>query len=293
MLLAAAQQANSGEARGPAPASDPRDPPTLTIGFQDGLLSIEANQWPWAKVLKKITETTGIHFHYTLALEGSVTLSFADLPVRQALERLFGPEANFLFRYPGVGDLPGFLPKEVWVLGTVRGEGPAPSRMPGSKGELSLPESNSAVDHQTLDMIPDEAPGEREEIDKLLEMAQDDDPTIRAQALSDLSQSGKDSGGTIRSALAAALTDEDARVRGHAVQILAGRGASEEMEHLWQALSDPDPYVRAMVVRTAVLNDQGIALLLEAGSDEDATVRSDAAFRLKQELQPGQSEQRE
>jgi len=142
-------------------------------------------------------------------------------------------------------------------------------------------------------MIPDEAPGEREEIDKLLEMAQDDDPTIRAQALSDLSQSGKDSGGTIRSALAAALTDEDARVRGHAVQILAGRGASEEMEDLWQALSDPDPYVRAMVVRTAVLNDQGIALLLEAGSDEDATVRSDAAFRLKQELQPGQSEQRE
>lgn len=299
VLLAGAQQANSGEVTGTALQSDPRDPPTLTISFRDGLLSIEAKHGPWAKVLKEIRKKTGIRFHYTLALEGSVTLSFADLPVKEALERLFGPEANFVFRYQGAGDLLGSLalPNEVWVLGKVRGEGPESSKTLGGKteGELSSPASNPRVDPgQTLEMtdrvqwhlvVPDEAPGEQEEIDKFLEMAQDDDPAIRARALSALSESGKADGGTIPSALVAALKDEDASVRGHAVQILAGRGGPEAMEHLWQALSDPDPYVRTMVVRTAVPNDQGIALLLAAGSDEDATVRSDAAFRLKEELQ--------
>jgi HEAT repeat protein len=53
------------------------------------------------------------------------------------------------------------------------------------------------------------------------------------------------------------------------------------MGHLWEALSDSDPFVRAMAVETVDPQGQGIALLEEAASDSDQIVRSTAKFRLE------------
>lgn len=72
----------------------------------------------------------------------------------------------------------------------------------------------------------------------------DEDPATRVQALVILSGSGITDEGTVELALAAALTDEDASVRGYAVQALASQRGLEAMEPLWQALQDPDPGVR-------------------------------------------------
>ena len=56
------------------------------------------------------------------------------------------------------------------------------------------------------------------------------------------------------------------------------------MGHLWRALRDPSAEVRIMAVESVEPKDQGIALLQEALSDVNETVRSMAANRLNQEL---------
>ncbi|MGH8607851.1 MAG: hypothetical protein ACREX9_10670 [Gammaproteobacteria bacterium] len=98
---------------------------TLRLRFNDGLLSLHANQHSYAQVLGAIQKETGILLHYPLPLPSSITESFTALPVKLALERLFGPEASFIFRYAVADEAPGPLavPKEVWVIGTIRARG--------------------------------------------------------------------------------------------------------------------------------------------------------------------------
>jgi hypothetical protein len=111
---------------------------TVSVSFRDGLLSVEAKAGTWMQVLNEITEQTGIRFHHSLPFAGSVTMFFANLPVRQAIERLFGPEVDFMCRYDGTAYSPSSLPKEVWVLGKVQGR--------GAGGQQSAPANNAGVD---------------------------------------------------------------------------------------------------------------------------------------------------
>ena len=69
--------------------SDRPNATTVSVSFRDGLLSVEAKAGTWMQVLNEVTEQTGIRFHHSLPFAGSVTVSFANLPVRQAIERLF------------------------------------------------------------------------------------------------------------------------------------------------------------------------------------------------------------
>lgn len=266
------------------------DPQMLQVGFQEKLLSIDAKQEPWETVLEEIREKTGIRFHASVPLAGSVSLSIPPLPIRQALQRLFGPETDMIIRYGGDAG----LPKEVWIFGRLRAAGRENHPHVGGKAEGGLgasgsdPSSAAGQAPEGADVAgePLEAEGDtigaKDAIDMLVEMAQDDDPAARVQGLSALADSGEADEGTVQSALDAALADRDASVRGYAVQALASRGGEEAMGHLWQALRDPDPYVRVMAVETVAPQDQGIALLQAALSDPDETVRSLARFRLQQ-----------
>lgn len=74
---------------------------SLRLRFDDGLLSLHANQRPFAEVLGAIQKETGIRFHYTIPMAEVVTLSFKDVPVQEALKRLLGREAQLMFRFPG------------------------------------------------------------------------------------------------------------------------------------------------------------------------------------------------
>lgn len=260
-------------------------------------MSIEASQRPWTEVLNEIREKTGMRFHYSVPLAGSVTVSFTGLPVKQALERLFGPEADFVCLYPKKALRPVAVPQEVWVLGTVRGEGseafqttggsdqaalgskatdPSVSHGPGIEGANGTGEAAAAEDSQGgLDL------NDPQVIDHLVEMARNEDPATRVRALSSLASSGPENEGAVELALDAALTDHDVSVRGFAVQALASRRGPEAMEHLWHAVQDPDPRVRMRAIESVgPSNDLYIALLQEALSDADETVRSLAAFRL-------------
>ena len=71
-------------------------------------------------------------------------------------------------------------------------------------------------------------------------------------------------------------------IKGYAIQALAERGDPEAMRSLRQALRDPDPSVRMMVVENVILKEEGLPLPQEALSDEDEAVRSAAAFWLEQ-----------
>jgi HEAT repeat protein len=118
--------------------------------------------------------------------------------------------------------------------------------------------------------------------DHLVELARDEDPETRVQALSTLAGGGNADEGAVESALDAALTDKDPSVRGAAVQALASRRGVDAIEHLRQALEDPDPGVRIIAVENVALQGQGLVLLREALSDADELVRTIAADRLKQ-----------
>ena len=258
---------------------------TVRVSFRDGLLSVEAKAGTWMQVLNEITEQTGVRFHYSLPFAGSVTVSFANLPVRQAIERLFGPEADFMFRYDGTAFSSASLPKEVWVLGKVQGGG-AGGQQSGPSNKAGVDSNQAHVGTGRADKLEaaEKSPIDKESIDDFIAMSRDEDPQMRRQAIVTLANSGK--GGeddAVVTALDSALTDEDASVRGYAVQALAKRGGSKAMGHLWQALRDPDADVRIMAVESVEPRDQGIALLQEALSDVNETVRSMAAYRLSQE----------
>lgn len=304
-LILGAPQATALESRSIVNQSGPLVSPAYEVNLQDNLLSIESKQMPWTTMLRAISKKTGIRFHYSIPLEGSVSVSFNALPVRQGLERLFGPEAHFILRYP-IGSGPpveqGRLPLEVWVLGKVAGD--IASGTPGRKlaegvteiagSPMANPGTEQEMPEDVLEPIPtpEEIQAAQEEIDTLIDMTRHDDPAQRLQALLSLSGHDKVDAVTVRSTLEAALKDRDANVRGYAVQTLGSHGGSEAIGYLWQALRDPDPAVRIAAIQTAVPTDQGHAFLQAALADKDEHVRSIAVLMQKQEQEPADGSDR-
>jgi hypothetical protein len=120
VLVGAFLALGAQHAVGETPASTPRPAsPAVRVGFQNGLLSIHAKDEPWENVLDEVHAQTGIFLRVSMPLEGSVSVAFTNLPVEQALRRLFGPDANFAILYPDQtpGPASAALPAEVWVLG--------------------------------------------------------------------------------------------------------------------------------------------------------------------------------
>ncbi len=294
MLVTAWLCTASALANGPAPQaieSPTPDPQSLQLRFDDGLLSLHAKQRSLAEVLGAIRKATGIRLHHPLPLPESITESFTALPVKSALERLFGPEASLVFRFEVADEAPGPLavPKEVWVVGTIRARGTAATAEGGeSRSPVAAPDAaprpatTPTLTGEDQSLLP--GLGHEEAIDSLLGMTRDEDPEMRLQALAALSQGaqgGESDKATVRSAIDAALTDKDARVRGQALQALANLGEAEAMPKLWQALRDPDPDVRILAIESAGPGEQGRALLDAALADEDESVRAVARARLQ------------
>lgn len=208
-----------------------------------------------------------------MSLEGRVTTSFSELPLRQAFQRLLGSDANFIFQYPKDSRRNSDLvPTAVWVLGKQKVEHAA-----------SLSEQKES---NPSDRVQDKSQGNKPApLDELIEMTKSDFPSVRIQGLKELSASEQTDERPFNEVLEAALTDQDPGVRAQAVEIIAGRAGDEATQYLWQALRDPDPAVRMMVVQSVEPTDQGLALLQEALSDEDESVRALASLSLQQDTQ--------
>jgi hypothetical protein len=109
----------------------------LWVGFQNGLLSLEAKDAPAQRVLHEVCAKTGVFLQASVPLQGSVTASFKDLPVEPALRRLFGSDANFIFLYQGQKPASGsvVVPSDVWVLGKGTGEAPHTATAPNDQAK--------------------------------------------------------------------------------------------------------------------------------------------------------------
>ncbi len=262
---------------------------SLRLRFDDGLLSLHANQQPFAEVLGAIQKETGIRFHYTIPMAEAVTLSFNDLPVQEALKRLLGREAQLTCRFPegpSAASRAG-VPEQVWILGKVAG--PIPEA--GGATDNSAPLGEGGVARaQSLDPpapadepLPDADPGtgEQPDIESLIETTKSEDSMLRLQAVSALAvSSSQDDQEAVNGALHAALTDPDAPVRAQAVLALVRRGGPEATGYLEQALRDQDPGVRIMALQSVVPAQHGVDLVKQALSDADPVVRTMAEAKL-------------
>jgi hypothetical protein len=121
----------------------------------------------------------------------------------------------------------------------------------------------------------------------LVGLTKSEEPEMRLKALSLLQENGQGDENVLLSTLGAALSDEDAGIKAYAIEVLADRGGSEAMDYLHQALRDPNPSVREMVLENAVQQDTGLPLLQEALQDEDEAVRSLATFLLTRRAPEG------
>lgn len=222
-------------------------------------LQLEAHQQPLTRILKKITDTTGVAIHYSVLSKELITATCVGTTVKQVLECLFDKRADLIFRY--AKNVSPNRPEEVWVLGTNFG---AEDRCTTVGIETHTPLTNMRV--------------ETGGVNELLERAKTHDPMQRADAVARLAAEGQANEESVNSALVSALSDKNAEVRAQAVSGLANRDSSDAQAALQNAMQDDDASVRLMAVDRAGNN---VTLLQQALADSDETVRAYAATKLE------------
>lgn len=133
---------------------------------------------------------------------------------------------------------------------------------------------------QAVDKPSGNAEIARTEFDRLMKMTRSSNAATRVEALSILKESGAGDQEEIRTDLAAALAEQDPKVRHLAVKAIASEGGAEAVNQLARVLHDPDLSVRIAAMESMPLEGGGSALLQEALADPDGIVRSCAQDRL-------------
>ena len=240
-------------------------------------LQLEVRQAPLAQVLDSIASKTGVRINYSVLPEGLVTATCVGSTVKQVMECLLLRKADLVFRYSRQASKadPKGQPEEAWVLGAKFGTGQANSVFCSSAGtrQQTLPTAAKTKAEQ-----------EPDQTDELVKMASSKIPAERAEAIGRLMAGGREGDATVKETLEAALSDPDARVRVQAISSLAHREGAGASAALHEALHDSDVSVRLTAVDNAG-ND--VALLQQALTDSDATVRQLAGIRLEPLLKTG------
>jgi len=233
-------------------------------------LQLEVRQAPLAQVLDSIARKTGSRINYSVLPDGLVTATCVGSTVKQVLECLLVRKADLVFRYSGQttkAESRG-QPAEVWVLGAKFGTNQSNSVVCPSTGtqQQEFPAASNSITGPEADQT-----------DELLKMASSKKPAERAEAIGRLMAGGRKGDAAVKATLEAALLDPDARVRVRAISSLAHREGAGATAALQEALRDSDVSVRITAVDNA---GSDIALLKQALTDNDATVRQLAEIRL-------------
>lgn len=240
-------------------------------------LQLEARQAPLMKVLDNLASKTGVRINYSVLPEELVTATCVGPTVKQIMECLLARKADLVFRYSRQPSKIGFReqPVEVWVLGAKFGvdqNNVVACSSPGNQ-QQTLPLA------ETAKIGP-----EQDETDDLVKMASSKIPAERAEAIGRLMAGGREGDAVVKETLETALSDKDARVRVQAISSLAHREGAGASAALQEALRDGDVSVRLTAVDNA---GSDIALLRQALTDTDATVRQLAGIRLEPLLKTG------
>ncbi len=261
LLLAAKVSSNPGE-------SNIRLVMTQDAGAE---LQLEVRQASMRLVLDGIASKIGLRINYSVLPDGLVTATCVGSTVKQVLECLLVGKADLIFRY---SETPTKTkqqaqPLEAWVLGAKFGLDQANS--------IACSSTETQAGNTKNDLEPDET-------DALLKRTIAITPEERAEAIGRLMAGGRKGDIAVRKALENALTDPDARVRVRAISSLAHREGAGAVDALHEALHDSDASVRITAVDNAG-ND--VAMLQQALTDNDATVRQLAGIRLEPLLKTG------
>jgi hypothetical protein len=128
----------------------------------------------------------------------------------------------------------------------------------------------------------------RETLDALLSVIKAGQGDSRLLALQYLTQARWADEEAVFSALSDSLKGQDIDARFCAIRALAERENPRAIDVLGDALNDPDPNVRLMVVQSLGRKQAGIPLLEKAAADADEMVSSAATQELNSFRSPGQ-----
>lgn len=187
---------------------------SIRISVRDRLFSIEAENQPWNEVLAELERKGGILFHLSNPVPGAANASFIDLPLKDALQHLFGSSVGFLILdHAKNGELSG-LRAEVWLLS-------------GEASRRQRPRQASRQDETDNRQQEDEPGGNGgdargDEAEALFEYFQEQPGEARESALHAL--------------------DKERRLE--AIFFLGQRGSKEDLQVLAELLQDPEAIVR-------------------------------------------------
>jgi hypothetical protein len=256
-------------AAGPGEALDAaralgRATPAVSVDDQRARVSVGVQDQPQAEVVAELIRQTGIPIHIYAEDQGLLTASFRDVPLDQALRRLFGPDAQYAFRYELA--LPSAVPVEAWVW-------TAASR---SSSGPALSSAAPAVDGDAfarrleIRRVADEQGSVS--VQTLIAALRDGDASVRRDAAAGLVRRRDDS--VVEELGALLMREPEPELRATAAEILATIASPPALIVLRQALDDPEYLVRARAVAALVnfAGRPGLASLRHAARD-----RSDEA----------------
>jgi hypothetical protein len=105
IVLTMAVGASPGAAAEPHPSTtEPPPPAPPSVEYRDGRLSVDATNVPPMEIFARIREVTGADVQGSITDPPTVSVSFRDAPVREAINRIL-PNASFTLRYGADGSL--------------------------------------------------------------------------------------------------------------------------------------------------------------------------------------------
>jgi HEAT repeat protein len=249
VLVATTVAVEAAEAPRPLRPADP----TLRVDRRQAVISARVENRPWTDVAAELARTSGVVVHLQPELEGTVTASFENVPAERAIKRLFGLDAQYVFRYDAADS--SAVPTEVWVW---RSQAPA---TPASRSAVP-PVTDRVSRRAQIHAVVAQQAWRGTPI--LVEALGDTDPEVRKEAAVGLSLLHD---APVVDALEGLLRREQApELRADVAEILATIATPPALVALRPALRDPEPAVRARVV-AALINsggEPGLALVHDA-----------------------------
>jgi hypothetical protein len=301
-------------------ASAARAESPIKVDWNKGRLSVSAENAELSQVLREIAQRTGIRIRGSQDIGQRVSIHLSDVSLEKGLKSLlagvdyavlgdisspekarsaqvvvFGwlaaPDSNRAAvsntgtnsvqrTKPGIARMKAGAEDE----GAVQEKALAAVEAAAAKGDLdalakAVQSSDPAVQSQAFEEMSKLNPAAA--LDALSNVLKSEEPGQRLQALQLLDQSEQADNDAVVSAMGQALNAGDPSIKDYAIQALARRGGTQEMDLLRQAMGDPDPAVRLMVLESVGQETDALPLLQQAVNDSDPSVSAAANQLLK------------
>lgn len=237
-------------------------------------IQLEAQKAPLDRLLDTLAKKTKVAIHFSSLPQELVTATCVGSSLKPVLECLFAGKATLAYRGDEKSPDVSKMIQEVWVTG---------SSLAGkaSAGDASCLARAERAEHELkiLQQRLDAKEGAVDMTDDFVKMTESDKAETRAAAIGALLSSKRKDEPAIKAVLEKALTDQDPAVRAQAVSTMAQGGSGDNTAILQDALQDESVDVRLMAVSAITDN---IGLLRQAANDSDETVRTLATMKLQE-----------